>query len=187
MPVGAFLAFHFYSNFSAMRGAEAFNETARRLQQFPLAYLFEIALIAAPTFFHGIYGLFLSATQPPGAPDPAPIHRVLSILQRVTGVILFAFILFHLWTTRLIQIQDHQSLDLFHLMQAALASPWIHAFYVVGILAATLHLSSGLWSFSITWGLSRGGRAERAVAVAAAALFLILSAMGLRSLTAFRL
>ncbi len=76
--------------------------------------------------------------------------------QRVTGIIVFAFILFHYWTTRLVQLQDHESLDLFRQVQAAVANPWIYAFYIAGILSATFHLANGIWSFSIVWGLTVG-------------------------------
>ncbi len=187
VPVGAFLAFHLYTNSAALRGPEAFNEAVRRLQRFPLAVFLEILVIALPLFFHAIYGLFLAATEPPGMPRPTPGRRALAVAQRVTGVVLFAFVLFHLWTARLVQIRDHGDLDLFRLMQAALASPWIRAFYVVGILSATFHLASGLWTFSRTWGLARSPRASAAVAVLAAGLFVLLSTIGLRSLNAFRL
>ena len=85
-------------------------------------------------------------------------------LQRVTGVIVFAFILFHYWTTRLVQLHDHESLDLFRQVQAAVGNPWIYAFYVLGILSATFHLANGIWSFSIVWGLTVSPAAQRRMA-----------------------
>jgi succinate dehydrogenase / fumarate reductase cytochrome b subunit len=187
VPVGAFFAFHLYTNTAASRGADAYNAAAARLQQLPFAIVLEVALIAVPILFHGIYGLFLMAEEAPGAERPGARARILSIAQRATGVIVFAFILFHLWTARLVQIRDHESLDLFRLMQASLASPWIHAFYVAGILAAAFHLSAGIWTFSQTWGLSRSPRARVSVAVASVVAFTALSVAGLRSLAAFRL
>jgi len=185
--VGAFLAFHLYVNSSAARGADAFNATVRRLQQLPLSVFAEIVLIALPLAFHGIAGLFLAATVPVSAERPTRAGRWLAILQRVTGVLLFGFILFHLWTARLVQIEDHESLDLFHLMQSALASPWIRTLYLVGILSATTHFAGGLRSFSETWGLARTPRARAIVVVVAAGVFVVLSAMGIEALTAFRL
>ena len=185
--MGVFLAFHLYVNSSASRGADAFNATVRRLQQLPFSVFAEIVFIALPLAFHGIAGLFLAATVPVSAERPTRAGRWLAILQRVTGVILFGFILFHLWTARLVQIEDHESLDLFHLMQSALASPWIRTLYLVGILSATTHFASGLRSFSETWGLARTPRARAIVVVVAAGVFVVLSAMGIEALTAFRL
>jgi succinate dehydrogenase / fumarate reductase cytochrome b subunit len=187
VPVGAFLAFHLSVNAAASEGADAYNAAALRLQQLPLSVVLEIVLILLPLAYHGIYGLYVAATEPSSAGRPTTRGRVLAILQRVTGILLFAFILFHLWTTRLIQIRDHESLDLFRLVQAALASPWIRAFYVAGILSATFHLSNGVWSFCETWGLAASRRAKTVVALLALALFVVLTALGLRSLAAFRL
>jgi succinate dehydrogenase / fumarate reductase cytochrome b subunit len=184
LPVGVFLAFHLFTNAEALRGADAYNAMARRLQSLPLVVAVEVLLIAAPLFFHGIYGLFLLAAE---APEGGRPRRLLAAAQRATGVALFAFVLFHLWTARLVQIQDHESLDLFRLMQAALASPWIRAAYVAGILSATFHLSVGLFTFADAWGLAVSARARRLVVVVSAVLFLGLSALGLRTLSAFRL
>jgi len=187
VPVGAFLAFHLYVNAQASRGADAYNALARRLQGLPLAVLLEIFVIALPIFFHGIYGLFVTATEPPGDGRPGRARRALSIFQRVTGVLLFGFILFHLWTARLVQMRDHESLDLFRLMQAVLASPWMHAAYVAGLSGATAHLAVGLFTFADAWGLVQGRQARIAVAVAASLVFAALTGLGLRSIAAFRL
>lgn len=186
VPVGAFLAFHLWSNAAALRGADAYDRTARRLQEMPQALVLEVLLIIVPLAFHGIYGLFLMAAEPPEGRAGAGRRR-LALFQRATGILLFAFILFHLWTTRLVQIHDHQTLDLFRLMQALSASPWIRTFYVTGLLAAAAHLSAGLWSFADDWGLVRSLPARIAAGAVAVALFAALSAIGLRSLAAFRL
>jgi succinate dehydrogenase / fumarate reductase cytochrome b subunit len=187
VPVGAFLAFHLFVNAQAARGADAYNAIAARLQALPLAVGLEIFVIALPIFFHGIYGLFVTATEPPGDGRPGRGRRALSIFQRVTGVLLFGFILFHLWTARLVQVHDHQSLDLFRLMQAVLSSQWMHAAYVAGLLGATAHLSAGLFTFADAWSLARGRGARIAVAVTAALVFIALTGLGLRSIAAFRL
>ncbi|MGH9399189.1 MAG: succinate dehydrogenase, partial [Thermoanaerobaculia bacterium] len=143
VPIGGFLAFHLYENFTATRGAEAYNEAARRLQEMPLALFLEIAVIAVPIFFHGIYGLFITAESRPNPIANAFLRNALYTLQRVTGVIVFAFILFHLWTTRLVQLDDHHSLDLFLLVRSTIANPWLYAFYVAGIVSATFHFAYG--------------------------------------------
>jgi succinate dehydrogenase / fumarate reductase cytochrome b subunit len=186
VPVGVFLVFHLATNATALRGADAYNAMTRRLQSLPLVLLVEILVIAAPLFFHAIYGFFRIASDSP-SPGRSPGRRLLTLLQQITGVVLFAFVLFHLWTARLVQIHDHESLDLFRLMQSALASPWIRAAYVAGILSATFHLSAGLFTFAETWGLLPSARVRRAAALVSAAVFLGLTAVGLSSLSAFRL
>ena len=187
VPIGGFLAFHFYENFAATRGAEAYNETARHLQEMPFALLLEVGVIAVPIFFHGIYGLFITAESRPNPITNLFLRNALYTLQRVTGVGIFAFILFHLWTTRLVQLDDHHALDLFNLLRSTVANPWLYAFYVAGILSATFHLANGLWSFAIVWGITVGPRAQRRVAAVSAVVFVVLSVIGLRSIAAFRL
>ena len=187
VPLAAFVAFHLYVNSWAAQGAEAYNAAVRRLQQLPLLGLVEIACLLLPLAFHGVAGLFVIATVPVAAEHPTRGGRALAGLQRVTGVLLFGFILFHLWTARLVQLEDHESLDLFRLMQSALASPWIRALYVGGILAATSHLGAGLYAFARTWNLARTPRARAAVAIFAAAAFVALSILGIRAIAAFDL
>lgn len=187
VPIGGFLAFHLYENFAATRGPEAYNETARRLQELPFSLLLEISVLAVPIFFHGIYGLFITAESRPNAITNPFLRNILYTLQRVTGVVVFAFILFHLWTTRLVQLDDHHALDLFRQVQSTVANPWLYAFYVAGILSATFHFANGLWSFAIVWGITVGPKAQQRMAAVSAVVFLILSVIGLRAISAFRL
>jgi succinate dehydrogenase / fumarate reductase cytochrome b subunit len=187
VPIGGFLAFHLYENYTATRGPDAYNKMTRTLQELPFAVPMEIAIIIVPLLFHGIYGLFVTSTAKPNVISNAYVRNWMYFVQRVTGVIVFAFILFHLWTTRLVQLQDHESLDLFRQVQAAVANPWIYAFYLAGILSATFHLANGVWSFSIVWGLTIGPKAQRRMLYVSAAVFLILSYVGVWGIQAFRL
>jgi succinate dehydrogenase / fumarate reductase, cytochrome b subunit len=187
VPIGGFLAFHLYENYTATRGPDAYNKMTRTLQELPFAVPMEIAIIIVPLLFHGIYGLFVTSTAKPNVISNPYVRNWMYFLQRVTGVIVFAFILFHLWTTRLVQLQDHESLDLFRQVQAAVANPWIYAFYLAGILSATFHLANGVWSFSIVWGLTIGPKAQRRMLYVSAAVFLILSYVGVWGIQAFRL
>jgi succinate dehydrogenase / fumarate reductase cytochrome b subunit len=187
VPVGGFLAFHLYENYVATRGAEAYNKMTHGLQELPFAVAMEFLIIIVPLFFHGIYGLFVTSTAQPNVSSNPYLRNWMYLVQRVTGVVVFAFILFHLWTTRFVQLQDHESLDLFRQVQAAVANPWIYAFYIAGILSATFHLANGIWSFSIVWGLTVGPKAQRRMGYVSVVVFLALSYIGLRGIQAFRL
>ena len=89
VPVGAFLVFHLAVNSSAMRGAEAYDQRVRRLQQLPFVVELEFALVLGPMAYHGLYGLYLAATRPTGDPDASASRRRLAIFQRATGIPLF--------------------------------------------------------------------------------------------------
>jgi succinate dehydrogenase / fumarate reductase cytochrome b subunit len=187
VPIGGFLAFHLFENYQATRGADAYNEMTHKLQTLPFAVAAEILIIAVPLVFHGVYGLFVTGTASPNPITNRYFRNFMYTLQRVTGVIVFAFILFHYWTTRLVQLTDHESLNLFNQVQAAVANPWIYAFYIAGILSATFHLANGIWSFSIVWGITVGPQAQRRMLYVSFAVFVALSFLGVRSISAFRL
>ena len=193
VPAGGFLAFHLWTNLAAARGADAYDAAARRLQEMPFSLAAEILLIALPLAFHGVYGLYIMATESAAAPPapsttaPTPLRRGLSRLQRATGAVVFAFLFFHLWTTRLVQVRDHASVDLFRIVQAALGSGWIAAAYFAGVLAAIVHLSAGVWTFADTWGLARTRGARTGVCLAALAIFVILAAWSVVALKGFAL
>src|SRR5450830_1984597 len=72
IPIGSFVAFHLYENYSALKGADHYNEVSRALQNLPFSLALEIAVIGVPVFFHGIYGLFITAT---AAPNEKPYAR----------------------------------------------------------------------------------------------------------------
>jgi succinate dehydrogenase / fumarate reductase cytochrome b subunit len=183
VPIGGFIAFHLYENYSALRGAEHYNEVARTLQVMPFALALEIAVIIVPIFFHGIYGLFVTAT---GSLNAKSYRRNwMYNLQRVTGVILFAYILFHLWTTRFVNVAHHEDVNLFATMQGVVHNPWLLAFTILGILSATFHLANGIWSFSIVWGIAVSPRAQRLMEYVSVAVFVILSVIGVRAIFAF--
>jgi succinate dehydrogenase / fumarate reductase cytochrome b subunit len=186
VPVGGFLAFHLYENYSATLGPAAYNTMTRNLQETRFAVALEIAVIIFPLLFHGVYGLFVTGTARPNVISNRYVRNWMYFLQRVTGVILFAFVIFHLWTTRFVDIRHHNEVDLFRLMEESVANPWIYAFYVLGIVSATFHLANGIWSFSIVWGLTVGPRAQRRMMWVSAAVFVILSFVGIRSIQAFR-
>ncbi len=183
VPIGGFIAFHFYENYAATRGAEHYNEVAHALQVMPFSLALELAVIIVPILFHGIYGLFVTATASPNAKSYR--RNWLYNLQRVTGVILFAYILFHLWTTRFVNLADHESVNLFATMQGVVHNPWLLAFTILGILSATFHLANGLWSFCIVWGITVSPRSQRLMEYVSVVVFAVLSYIGVRAIFAF--
>jgi len=183
VPIGGFLAFHLYENYAALKGADHYNEVARKLQVMPFSLALEIAVIGVPIFFHGIYGLFITATAAPN--QKSYIRNWMYNLQRVSGVILFAYILFHLWTTRFVHVVNHEDLNLFAQVAGVVANRWLLAFTILGILSATFHLANGIWSFCIVWGITVSPRSQKWLEYVSVAVFLLLSYIGVRAIFAF--
>jgi succinate dehydrogenase / fumarate reductase cytochrome b subunit len=185
VPIGGFLAFHLYENYAALGGPDHYNQVAHRLQELPLAVALEIAVIGVPLFYHGIYGLFVTATAQPNPLENRFRRNWLYLAQRVSGVILFAYILFHLWTTRFVNLAHHEEVNLFAQVASAVRSPAILAFYLLGILSATFHLANGIWSFCIVWGITVSPRSQRLMEYVSILVFLVLSIIGVRAIFAF--
>ena len=80
------------------------------------------------------------------------------MLQRVTGVFLVMFIAWHIYETR-IQKALGAEVD-FDMMANILSNPFMLAFYIAGVLAATFHLANGVWSFLVTWGITQSPRSQ---------------------------
>jgi succinate dehydrogenase / fumarate reductase cytochrome b subunit len=197
VPIGAFLAEHFYSNYQAVGpgGAARFDGVVRELQGNPVIVWLEIFAIGLPILYHALYGLLIAGQARYNARRYAYGANWRFTFQRVTGLILVAYIAYHVWMTRLRPVFDPETFSASHglvtfsymhhyLTESLLGAPtWI--FYVVGVLAACFHLANGLWGFLIHWGITVGPRAQRVSLFACVGVGALLAALGLNSLFAF--
>ncbi len=88
------------------------------------------------------------------------------MMQRLTGGIVFVFLVYHLGTTVAPKLWYGYHLFeaapfLIDVMNQEFATWTGRAIYLVGILSATFHFSNGLWAFCISWGIVVGPRAQR--------------------------
>jgi len=185
IPLGAFLFFHFFENASARNGPAAFNETVYKISRLPYLYLLEVLVLALPLLFHGIFGLYITAGAKLNVASYPYARNWAYFLQRLSGVLAFAYIAYHVATTRLWSLFLKGQAFTYADLQADLTSPYVLAFYILGIVAVTYHFSNGLWSFSITWGLVRAAEAQKRLALLTNLIFVVLCLMGLDILSAF--
>src|SRR5712672_737493 len=100
MPLGFFLLEHFYTNSKALYGQAAFNGAVKDIQAIPYLLLVEIGGIFIPLIYHAVYGLVITVeARPNNLHYPYPRNWFYTI-QRMTGVILFFFITFHVLNFR---------------------------------------------------------------------------------------
>ena len=93
------------------------------------------------------------------------------------------FIAWHIYQTR---IQKALGADVdYDMMADILSNPFMLAFYIAGVLAATFHLANGVWSFLVTWGITQSPRSQTIVTYISMAVFLILSVIGVQAIFAF--
>ncbi len=100
MPLGFFLLEHFYTNSKALTGPTDFNNAVRDLQSIPYILFVEIGGIFIPLIYHAVYGMLITAeARPNNLNYPYPRNWFYTV-QRLTGIILFFFITFHVLNFR---------------------------------------------------------------------------------------
>ncbi len=192
LPLGIFLLEHFYTNSKAMTGAADFNNAVRDLQSIPYIIFIEIGGIFIPLIYHAVYGLFITwEARPNNLAYPYPRNWFYTI-QRITGLILFFFITFHVLNFRFGLIPGlnersvaHYPLEAYDIVAREFAMPVIFVVYLIGILATVWHLANGLWLFAVDWGIVIGERAQRLTGYACIAFGLLLLAVGVNAQVAF--
>ncbi|MGA8867291.1 MAG: hypothetical protein WB510_10000, partial [Candidatus Sulfotelmatobacter sp.] len=59
-------------------------------------------------------------------------------------------------------------------------------FYIVGLVTASWHFAYGIWLFCAKWGIVSGDKAQKRFLAICLAFFVLLTGVGLASLTSFR-
>jgi succinate dehydrogenase / fumarate reductase cytochrome b subunit len=101
IPVGFFLLEHFYTNYHATQGADAFVEAVNFLWGIPLLPVLEIFFIFIPLMYHAFYGLYIVFRARNNVSQFGTFRNYMFVIQRVTGVITLIFIIWHVWQTRI--------------------------------------------------------------------------------------
>jgi succinate dehydrogenase / fumarate reductase cytochrome b subunit len=146
----------------------------------------EWTFIFLPMLFHALVGWLIIGGMVSNLGAYSYSSNFRYVLQRVTGMIAFFFILGHLW-----HMHSYGKpfgggwFDAHHASSsasAALQSTVARIAYVVGVLASVYHLANGVWTFGITWGIWTSPRAMRGASYACLAFGLLLAGVGLGSL-----
>lgn len=184
LPIGAFLVEHFFTNSFAMFGPEVYNSKVEFFMGLPYIFLIEITAIWIPILFHGAYGCYIAYAGQSNTLRYGYIRNWMYLMQRLTGVAAFAFVVYHVYTTRISGILSGQHAS-FESVSLSLENPLILAFYIVGILSASYHLGNGLFGFLITWGIAIGEKAQRCVSILCVFVSAGMAAFGLAALSYF--
>jgi succinate dehydrogenase / fumarate reductase cytochrome b subunit len=178
IPIGGFLCFHLATNASILDGPETFQtrvDVIHRLGPMTL-FVLEWGTIFLPILLHGLIGLVIVTRGKRNVLHYPYRENYRYTLQRWTGVIAFAFILFHVfhmhgwlrlewWTEHVAKPFGGAKFDPVHATASAAAalqsSIILRLVYGVGILAAVYHLANGLWTMGITWGIWTTPHAQR--------------------------
>lgn len=199
IPIGGFLCIHLATNASILDGPDQFQRRVDQIHSLgPSQLLFlEWAFIFLPIIFHGLVGLLIVTRGMRNVTSYPYGGNIRYILQRTTGMIAFLFIFWHVfhmhgwlrfgwWTTNIAKPLGGANFvpeDAPATAAAAIqASPVIFAVYAIGILACVYHLSNGLWTMGITWGVWISPKAQRKANYPIAAFGVLLAVAGLGAL-----
>ena len=185
VPIGLFLLEHFYTNSAVLHGPASFNRAAAFLADIPYVQLVELFGIGVPILFHMALGVVIATTGQANAGRHGYARNWMYLLQRASGLLLVAYITYHVWSTRLSPEVLRGDTDLYALMHRHLQNPAILAFYAAGVVAAAFHFGNGLFGFAIHWGLVTGRAAQRNAARFGMAVFVVLALVGLNALAGF--
>jgi succinate dehydrogenase/fumarate reductase cytochrome b subunit (b558 family) len=169
VPVGGFLVFHLWTNAKAMQGQERFDAAVGDISHMPYLPLLEAGILL-PLLFHAVYGMKLALEGKPNVGAYTYSRNWMYTLQRVTGVIAFAFICYHLWEYWGPKVLGRITTDQFYpLLCANMSSTWksvpiIALIYIIGVGASVFHFANGLWGFCFSWGITVSRRSQQAAA-----------------------
>lgn len=187
IPVGLFLLEHLLTNYSAFTGGnKAFTSKVLWLNHLPFIFYLELFGIWLPLLYHGVYGLYVAFQARNNASSYGYFRNRMFVLQRVTGVITFIFILWHTFETRFqVTLGNVTHEDLGMRMHQILSNHIYFALYCIGIVAAVFHFCNGMWSFLVSWGITIGPRAQKVSTYVFMIAFVLISLVGILALTGF--
>ncbi len=192
MPLGVFLLEHFYTNSKALDGAAHFNEAVKDLQSIPYILFVEIGGIFIPLIYHAVYGLVITMEARPNNLNYPYPRNWFYLIQRITGVVLFFFITFHVLNFRFGMIPGLNSISVAHrpdlafdIVSREFRMVPIFIIYMIGITATVWHLANGIWLFLVDWGITIGERAQRYAGYACIGFGVVLLLVGINAAVAF--
>jgi len=192
LPLGIFLLEHFYTNSKALTGPGDFNNAVKDLQSIPYILFVEIGGIFIPLLYHAIYGLVITMEARPNNLAYPYARNWFYTIQRITGIILFFFITFHVLNFRFglvpglnTQSVAHHVDEAFNIVAREFRMIPIFIIYMIGITSTVWHLANGLWLFLVDWGITIGERAQRLTGYACIAFGVVLLLVGINAAVAF--
>ena len=192
MPLGFFLLEHFYTNSKALNGAALFNDAVKDLQSIPYILFVEIGGIFIPLIYHAVYGMVITVEARPNNLHYPYSRNWFYTIQRVTGIILFFFIAFHVLNFRFGLIPGLNTISVAHhpeqsfdIVAREFRMIPIFIVYVIGITATVWHLANGIWLFLVDWGITIGERAQKIAGYACLGFGILLLAVGINAAVAF--
>ena len=195
---GGYLFIHLGVNATLAEGVRhdgrvsEFQMLVNYIHSTPFLPLVEWSFIFLPLLYHTIYGFWIISSGQPNVGKYGYTRNWLYILQRISGLVIVLFALFHILTMKgwlpgefasALEFKPLEATDstVRHLYSAW----WIWAVtYPIGILASAFHTVNGFYAAAITWGLTISATAQKRWGVLCVLLFFGLFSAGMTALVA---
>lgn len=200
IPVGAYMVVHLLTNSTVLDSPLTFQKNVYTIHSLgQILPLVEWGFIFIPLLFHAIFGVVIIRGGLPNSGTYKYTNNVRYTLQRVTGMIAFVFIVWHVfhmhgwfhskWWTE--GVAAPLGGHLFRPYNAtstaaeALSPLIVQLLYTVGILSCVFHLANGIWTFGITWGIWISPQAQHRATIACTVFGVALTIVGMSALGGF--
>lgn len=192
MPLTLFYFVHLYTNSTALNGPRIYNEHVEGIHNMAYLLFIEIFGIFLPLLFHSIYGIVISGEARHNVLSYAYSRNWFYLFQRITGIFLFVFLLFHILNFRFGLIPGLNLTPVagnadqaFRIVSMEFQIWWVLAIYILGVIATAWHLAYGLFLFAVDWGIVIGEKAQRVLLKGSLAFALVLAVVGINAAMAF--
>ncbi|HZZ27438.1 MAG TPA: succinate dehydrogenase [Pirellulales bacterium] len=188
LPIGAYVVMHLAVNASVLAGPAMYQKQVDQIHALgdTMVGILEWGFIFIPIGFHALVGFWIISGGLPNVGSYPYGSNVRYTLQRATGMLVAAFIVFHLWQMH--HLGKHLgggNFDAEHAASSAaivLSPVLMTIIYTVGTLCAVYHLANGIWTFGITWGIWTSEAAQRRAGYVCAAVGIVVATLGMGSL-----
>jgi succinate dehydrogenase / fumarate reductase cytochrome b subunit len=192
IPIGLFLTFHLLINSLRTVGVLPYQWGIDVINNLPFLIWIEISFIYIPLLFHSFMGFYITQVAKMNVIRYRYPRNWMYVLQRLTGAVVFVFLIYHLGTTVVPKLwYGHHLFEaapfLIDVMNQEFATWMGRIIYLIGILSATFHFSNGLWAFCISWGIIVGPRAQRNASIVFMLFGGILTVLGFATVLEFSL
>jgi len=190
VPIGAYLVVHLSVNSLRTVGVIPYQLSIDAINNLPFLIWIETIFIYIPLLFHSFMGFYVSGVAKYNFMRYRYQRNGLYTLQRLTGAVVFLFIVYHVGTTVVPKWTNGKHLFeaapfLIDVLNREFGSWTGRIIYLIGILSATFHFANGLWGFCISWGVVVGPRAQRNAAWAFSLVGLVLTVMAVATVFEF--
>ena len=198
IPVGAYMCVHLLTNATVLDSAGTFQKNVYSIHSLGvLLPLVEWGFIFIPILFHAIFGFVIIRGGSPNHSEYPTVRNYRYTLQRVSGMIAFAFIMWHVfhmhgwfhadvWVENVAERLSGAQFKAYNATSTAGAaiqsSIIVQILYAIGILACVFHLANGMWTMGITWGLTVSESSQRWSSRICTGFGIVLALVGLSAL-----